>query len=266
MHDHQNRYASFADYEADKAVIFENMSDESAAFFPDNEFGQRWAEAADGECFLVGDSFSGAADQGAWLDTMQLGFFRDSGGEQLIVPKNLRIPGRPFRINMLFAAAMSYKFGIDADTICRTLEEFPAAPYRMEMFLEKDGVRYYDDTTATIPDAAAAAVRAMDRPVILLAGGTDKQLDFSALVEIAAIPKRIILLEGSATDSMLPIFTAAGAAVDGPFDSMEKAVDTARAAAENGDAVLLSPGATSFGMFAHEFERGDAFKAACRRA
>ena len=265
MHDHQNRYASFADYEADKTVIFESMADDAAAFFPDNEYGHRWASTARGECFPVREkAFDDATQQGAWLDTVEQGFFTDAGRHVRIVPKTLRVPGKPFRINMLFAAAMSYKFGIEAGAVCRALEEFSGVPYRMEMFLEKNGIRYYDDTTATIPEATAAAVRAMDRPVVLIAGGTDKKLDFSALADIAAVPKRIILLEGSATDAMHRIFADAGADVEGPFTSMEQAVNAAEQSASAGDAILLSPGATSFGMFTHEFERGDMFKDSCR--
>lgn len=269
MHDHQDRYESFEAYEADKTVIIENLKSNDYTVFPDNVYGRKWSKKSHGTSFLIRN---GTPDRtgfrGAYLDERNRGWFisgSNTGSDRVqIVPESLKVPGEPFRMNLLFASTMARLWGCSSDMILDAASDFPGVPYRMEMFLHAEGIRYYDDTTATIPDAAAAAVNAMDCPVILIAGGADKKLDFAPFDKAAEVPKRIIMLKGSATDTWLPRLRSSGVDIDGPYDSMEAAVAAAHRIAEPGDAVLLSPGAASFGMFRHEFERGDAFKAACR--
>jgi len=269
MHDHQNRYESFEDYEADKTVILENLDPGDYSVFPDDDFGKRWAELSRGTSLMISGNIPVSEDFcGAYLDENRRGWFTGTPGagseKELLLPETLQVPGEPFRINLLFASTMARLWGCSTETILHAISGYPGVPYRMEMFMESGGIRYYDDTTATIPDACAAAVKAMDRPVVLIAGGTDKELDFTPFDEVAGIPKRIIMLRGSASETWIPRLLSAGIAVDGPYDSMETAVSAAAKSAEPGDAVLLSPGATSFGMFQHEFQRGEAFKNACR--
>jgi len=273
MHDHQNRYESFEAYEADKTVILENLGPEDYAVFPDDDYGKRWSEMSRGTSLPVRNSSPDRDDfQGAFLDEKGRGWFifnREGKTEkeerELLIPGNLMVPGEPFRINLLFASAMAKLWGCGSDSILNAASTYPGIPYRLEMFLESDGIRYYDDTTATIPEACAAAVEAMDRPVILIAGGTDKDLDFTPFDRAASIPKKIIMLAGSASETWIPRLHSAGIKTEGPYENMDEAVSAAVGSAEPGDAVLLSPGATSFEMFQHEFKRGDAFKKACRK-
>ncbi|RKX87860.1 MAG: UDP-N-acetylmuramoyl-L-alanine--D-glutamate ligase [Spirochaetes bacterium] len=270
MHDHQNRYESFEDYEADKTVILEKLGSEDYSIFPDDSFGERWAGISGGNSLFVKNSVPENKNfRGAYLDDTGRGWFistgKTDGEKEQLLPEKLMVPGEPFRINSLFASLMARLWGCNSDTILNSISNYSGVPYRMEMFLEFGGIKYYDDTTATIPDACAAAVKAMDRPVILIAGGTDKKLDYAPFDEAAAIPKRIIMLKGSATETWIPRLRSASVEVDGPYDSMEAAVKAAQSFAKPGDAILLSPGATSFGMFQHEFRRGDAFKSSCRK-
>ncbi len=268
MHDHQNRYESFEDYEADKTVILENLSSDDYSIFPDDTFGERWSGISGGKSLFVKRGIPENEEfQGAYLDESGRGWFNgESEGErEQLMPEQLMVPGEPFRINSLFASLMARLWGCNSETILHSVSNYSGVPYRMEMFLDSGGIRYYDDTTATIPDACAAAVKAMDRPVILIAGGTDKELDYTPFDEAAAIPKRIIMLKGSATETWIPRLRSASVEIEGPYESMEAAVKAAQSFAEPGDAILLSPGATSFGMFQHEFRRGDAFKSSCRK-
>ena len=93
-----------------------------------------------------------------------------------------------------------------------------------------------------------------------IAGGTDKNLDFSAYVAMERPPASLILVKGSATDRMMPVFLAKGWTWLGPFADLDSAVACAEARARPGDVVLLSPGAASFELFKNEFYRGNAFK------
>ena len=267
MWDHQNRYPRFADYEADKTVVFQNLGPGDWAVFPEDEYGRKWARSCAGTPVLIGTAPApgpgASSNHHAWLDNENRCWYRGNNRTEELIPATLKVPGRPFRLNALFAGTIARLWGCDARTIREALSDFPGVAHRMERFLESEDLVFYDDTAATIPAATAAAVKALKRPVILIAGGTDKSLDFTPFDSVAAIPKRIVMLAGSATDAWLLRIREAGGSADGPYDDIGSAVDAAMAAAAPGDAILLSPGAASFGMFRHEFERGEAFKAAC---
>ena len=149
--------------------------------------------------------------------------------------------------------------------IASGIESFPGIPHRLEYVSEKNSVRYYNDTTATIPESVIAALRFFSEPVILIAGGSDKQLKFDALAQvILRRSKGLILLKGAATDKLLRALKTHLSAKDKGrqfevVESMAKAVELASRSAEPGDVVLLSPGAASFGIFQNEFDRGEQF-------
>jgi UDP-N-acetylmuramoylalanine--D-glutamate ligase len=127
---------------------------------------------------------------------------------------------------------------------------------------EIGGVRYINDTTATVPAAAIVAIETFApnaAGIILIAGGADKSLDFAEMANVIAKKVRaVVLLEGSATDKLANALPKE--IVAGRFDDLQKAVERAREIARQGESVLLSPGCASFGMFANEFERGTKFK------
>jgi UDP-N-acetylmuramoylalanine--D-glutamate ligase len=137
--------------------------------------------------------------------------------------------------------------------------------HRLELFLTWNGLRFYNDSAATIPHATVEAVHAVPGPVVLITGGTDKNIDFSPLTDAVHAPSAIVLLSGTGTDKIRSLLNAARVAADGPFDNLRDAVARAMArAAElhsvDGASILFSPGCTSFGMFLNEFDRGRKFK------
>jgi UDP-N-acetylmuramoylalanine--D-glutamate ligase len=124
-------------------------------------------------------------------------------------------------------------------------------------------VRYINDTAATAPEAAIAALHSFEQPIVLIAGGADKNLPFERLAEaMVARTHTIILLQGSATariQAELAKYTHPAAAAK-PYDSLEAAISAAATIAQPGMVVLLSPGCASFGMFRNEFHRGEEFR------
>lgn len=218
-----------------------------------------------------------------WYD-MAAAFGERAGleGEELFRADDLRLPGRHNLYNAMLAAALARAFGVDGAAIAAALREFRGVEHRLEPVRELDGVRYVNDTTATNPAAALAALDAISTPIVLIAGGADKELDFAALgAAIARRVKALVLLEGSATERLLEAVRApavpgsttrdqGGAAemdksgpstfVLGPYGDFEQAIRAARGLAEPGDTVLLSPGCASFGMFRNEFHRGEEFR------
>jgi UDP-N-acetylmuramoylalanine--D-glutamate ligase len=133
----------------------------------------------------------------------------------------------------------------------------------MEEFAERGGVRFINDSAATIPEAVREALKSLSEPVILIAGGTDKNLDFSVLEDVLGVPKELFLLDGTAAGKFCAAAARAGR-TPRICVSLEQAVSGALAAASPGDIVLLSPGCASFGMFLNEFDRGKKFKETVR--
>ena len=147
-----------------------------------------------------------------------------------------------------------------SDIIRREAADFSGIAHRMELVRELNGVRWYNDSAATIPDATAAAIKSLSGNVHLIIGGTDKKLDFAPLDEVLEIPASIHLLEGSASIHMQKKMQERQIPYYGPFENLQAAVLSAFEHAAAGDTVLFSPGATSFGMFLNEFDRGRSFK------
>jgi UDP-N-acetylmuramoylalanine--D-glutamate ligase len=167
--------------------------------------------------------------------------------------------------NAAAAAAASLARGATSLAIERALGGFAGVKDRDERVAVFGGITFVNDTAATAPAAAVAALRRYRHtPVHWIAGGSDKRLDLTPLVEIAPSAHRVYLLSGAGTDRLRALFDARGIAYEGPFDSMEGAVTAAAREAGPGSTVLLSPGCASFGMFRDEFERGEHFRQAVR--
>ena len=255
--DHMNSYPDQQAYAADKAVVFEAQGPQDWALLPAGLWGQWFAGRSGARKAWVGapppgfpEEFWFSENGGRWPD----------GNAVPLLPDHLQVPGMAFRVNCLTAAAMAVLFGVDPAGIPGVLEAFSGVEHRLEKFATRRGVTYYNDTTATIPEAAAASVTSFEVPVHWIAGGTDKNLDLGAFETLSPAPASLILLGGSATDRMLPVFRSKGWSWLGPFDSLEAAVDCAVRRARAGEVVLFSPGATSFELFKNEFHRGQAFK------
>jgi len=193
-------------------------------------------------------------------------------------PKSWRplILGEHNKENIAFAIKACEALGISKEDIKKAVEKFKGVPGRLEFVREIKGVKYYNDTTATTPEAAIAALRALNsRNVILLAGGADKKLDYKELAEeIPKFVKTLILFKGEASEKILKELRndcdchSRESGNPDCFDSkkihkyvssMKEVVKIAQSNAKNGDIILLSPAAASFGVFQNEFDRGEQF-------
>lgn len=184
------------------------------------------------------------------------------------IPKtwNIALVGKHNRTNAAYAVAVARALGIPDEIAKTVLEKFNGLPGRLEYLGEKKGIAFYNDSNSTTPEATIAALAALvpqNKPIALIAGGSDKELPFEALADyIPKTVKHLILFKGKATDKLLKVL---------PPDynativlNMKDAFAAALAAAQPGDIILLSPGATSFGIFKNEYDRGDQFALAVR--
>lgn len=173
--------------------------------------------------------------------------------------------GGHFISSVGLAVAAARHLGVPEKNIERVLANFHGLPERQEVIATIRGVKFVDDTTATTPDAAIAALERFGgqkkKKLILIAGGQDKKLKFEGLVRATRkYANAVIFLPGTATDRIkLKVKRQKTKIPMQEVRSMKEAVQKAWRLAKPGDIVLLSPGATSFGLFLNEFDRGKKF-------
>ncbi len=195
-----------------------------------------------------------------------------TGPDDRILPvTELAIPGAHNVSNALAAIAVALLFGVEPDAIRAAAAGFTGVEHRLEAAGLVDGVRFINDSQGTQPDAVAAALRAFEPPIVLIAGGRDKGIDLDALAPVVAERAVAAVLIGESGPVLEASFRAAGLARTERAPDLETAVQRADAIARevlagspgSGPAtVLLSPAAASFDMFVDYAARGRAFKAA----
>ncbi|MFP3091084.1 UDP-N-acetylmuramoyl-L-alanine--D-glutamate ligase [Treponema sp. TIM-1] len=267
MADHLNRYGTMENYVADKRIIYQGQDRHDATIAAGDGWGRSFLRETPGRPLVYGENPLPAGMSGGWISGPEgAGYALLSSGDRAeVVPPRILLPGRHQKKNLLAAALALLDLGLPPELIRDALGTFPGIEHRLEFFYERGGIRFYNDTAATIPEAAAAAVAAFEPGPVLVTGGTDKNLDFAPLVRAAVRAKALVLLAGSGSDKLGPLLSREGIPYRGPFDSVDAAVKAALEAASAGDTVVLSPGCASFGMFKNEFDRGQQWKAAvCR--
>jgi UDP-N-acetylmuramoylalanine--D-glutamate ligase len=266
--DHLNYYKTMSAYMSDKKNIFrfQKANDIVITDF-DNVLARDMVQDAPGSVLFT--SVSQVIDgDGAWHADETL-FVSEQGRESVLLPSSeVPLQGAHNISNVLLASLAALSAGLSLKDVRSGIKSFSGVPHRLEKIATKNGVTYYNDTTATIPDAALMALRSFSEPVILIAGGSDKRLDFSLFAkEILSRSKGLILFRGEGTEKIIQALRKLLPETERErsfevVESMEKAVEIASRSASSGDVVLLSPGAASFGIFKNEFDRGEQFRKA----
>ena len=278
MPDHLDRYGSMEAYVTDKRVIYQGQDSGDFTVARYDDWGRSFLAESKAAPLAYADAPLPDGSSGGWIDGPDgPGLARLHGGELAeLVPALPLVPGRHQKQNLLAAGLALLGLGLPPETIKEGLGSFPGIEHRLERFHEARGIAFYNDSAATIPEAAAAALEALGDThgggagrLILVTGGTDKNLDFSPLVraiQCAQGLKTVILLAGTGSDKLRTLLADAHLTPLGPFDRLDAAVTAALDAAASGDRVLLSPGCASFGMFLNEFDRGRKWKEAVKNA
>jgi UDP-N-acetylmuramoylalanine--D-glutamate ligase len=272
MPDHLDRYGTMSAYVADKRVIYQGQDSGDLTVAANDGWGRGFLAESKARPLLYSAVPLPEGISGGWIDNPAgPGFARLYGGISdkkitELVPSRPLVPGFHQKQNLLAAGLALFGMGLPPDIIREGLATFPGVEHRLELFHRAGGIDFYNDSAATIPEAAAAAIEALApiAPLVLVTGGTDKNLNFSPLVKEAEKAKAIILLAGSGSDKLKTLFDNAGIAYRGPFDNLDEAIRAALSAAESGCTVALSPGCASFGMFLNEFDRGRKWKQAVK--
>ncbi|MBI3998853.1 MAG: UDP-N-acetylmuramoyl-L-alanine--D-glutamate ligase [Armatimonadetes bacterium] len=203
--------------------------------------------------------------RGAWCEAGRL-VLAGADPRPVLEAADLAVPGAHTIENALAAVAASAVAGADPESMARVLRAFRGLPYRFRLVAERGGIAFYEDSLATNPSAAAAAIASMTRPFHLIAGGQRRAArpeDFLPMVRaLAGAPVKAVYLIGTTAPLLAE---AIGSMAQRPdvvqAGSLDRALLAAWEAASPGDAVLLSPGCESFDQFADYRERGDLFAA-----
>jgi UDP-N-acetylmuramoylalanine--D-glutamate ligase len=181
------------------------------------------------------------------------------------VPDTLRqafkLPGRANLSNLAAAMVVARELGVTDEQMCRTVGTFEALPHRLELVAQIGGTRWYNDSIATTPASAIAALEAFEAPKIIIAGGYDKHLPFDELGRKIARKAKAAILIGKTAAKIAEAISAVGdTSVQVEFaSSMAEAVDCANRLTQAGDVVLLSPACASYDMFTNFQQRGRVF-------
>lgn len=250
--DHQNYYSDMISYLNDKKIITENQTKDDFIILPYNDYYLNSKNIkTDAQIFYYHSNNNNSdfyyENNKAYFKNKKIMLF-DSN--------TLQLHGEHNRINALFAAGFCYLSNVAIENIIEGIKDFKGVPFRLELIREINGIKFINDTTATIPEATFFAIKSFSEPIIWIGGGNDKNLDFSVLKEVKNIPKRILLLTGDGTEKMKKIIDRDDIIES---DSLEFLIRKAYEYSKQNDIILFSPACTSFGLFENEFDRGRKF-------
>jgi UDP-N-acetylmuramoylalanine--D-glutamate ligase len=257
--DHLDRHGSFEGYLAAKARLLAQQEPSDSAVLSHDDPAVRGL-ASRTRARVVPFSTQGRLEHGAWYEAGDAVFAEPNRERERVSLAGLRLAGLHNRENAVAALAAAREAGADPRRAVAALPGFQGLPHRMQAVATRAGVTWVDDSKATNPGAALRSLRSGDAPLIWIAGGRDKGLDFRELADAAPGRVRAALLIGEAAGKLetalagrLPVHDAG---------TLERAVELAAQLARPGDVVLLAPACASFDQFRNFEERGERFAAA----
>ncbi|MGB4767728.1 MAG: UDP-N-acetylmuramoyl-L-alanine--D-glutamate ligase [Candidatus Saccharimonas sp.] len=233
--DHLDVHASFEEYVAAKANIARHQTpNDTVIFYEHNQYSRAIAAQSLGR--RVAYPFP--------IDD---------------VAGSLAIPGAHNVDNASAAVAAVREYTDDVELIRRGLAAFSGLPHRLKLVAEKNGVGYYDDSIATTPGSAIAAMRSFDAPKVLILGGSDKGVMYDEVVSVAQQTNTSILAIGQTGEAIYTLCLQFGVPVERERELMPEVVRHATTMAQGKGVVLLSPASASFDQYRSYSDRGDQF-------
>ncbi|CEN89615.1 UDP-N-acetylmuramoyl-L-alanine--D-glutamate ligase [Paraclostridium sordellii] len=258
--DHLNRHHTMENYINAKANIFKNQdANDFCILNYDDEIVRELGNKTNAKVLYF--SQKEKVSQGAYLDDNNNIVIKVNDKEIKLLNKDeLSLPGNHNLENCMAAILMSYVLGIDLEIIKDTLKTFKSVEHRLEFVTDKDGIMFVNDSKGTNPDSTIKAITSYDKPIVLIAGGKDKQSDFTEMISYATKNVKAIVLLGETADKIEQTAKLQGMNNIFRVSDMKEAVKTAYKLAQSGDVVLLSPACASWDMYPNFEARGLDFK------
>jgi len=262
--DHLDRHGSMEVYAAAKKRILANqLEDDIAVVRYDDPLTWEMRSLVRGRMIAFGWEQPVDENESAYVRDGVLRLRSRDVEHEVCSVEKVALRGRHNLMNLLAASALASAAGLPIEAMSEAASNFQGVPHRLEFVRRVQGVDWYNDSIATTPDRALAAVRAFAEPKVLLAGGQDKDLPWETFArEVVRSVDHLILfgqaahkierhIKDAAKDDAKPTLVICEGLVD--------AVQAAAAVAEEGDVVVLSPGGTSFDEFSNYEVRGEKF-------
>ncbi len=266
---HLDRHKTMEAYVAAKRNIVAHQKAEDFAVLGYDDAHAR-SLALDTPAHLLWFSGGAEVEEGAFRTNGTL-TLRIGGRDQAICQAGeVRLRGRHNLLNVLAASALAGVAGVPVEAMRQVATTFAGVAHRLEFVREVNEALWYDDSIATTPERALAALRSFDEPIVLLAGGRDKHLPWDEFAREARRRVRHLVTFGEAGPMIARVIEEQGSRGAEEQESrlegitqvrtLEEAVEAAARVAQPGDVILLSPGGTSFDAFKDFEERGERFK------
>jgi len=257
--DHLDRHHTMDAYIAAKADVTKNQTSEQICVLNyEDEVLREFAVTCPAK--VVFFSSKRKLTDGFYYADKEIFYAKDGVDERIVHVDELNILGEHNYENVMAATAMAMGVGVPLESIREVLRRFQAVEHRIEYVTEKRGVRFYNDSKGTNPDAAIKAIKAMNRPTYLIGGGYDKQSEYDEWIESFDGKVKELVLIGQTAEKIKDCAHKHGFMNTIIFETFEEAVHYCYNQSVSGDAVLLSPACASWGMFKNYEERGKIFK------
>ena len=257
--DHLNRHHTMECYIQTKEDITRNQGkDETCVLNYEDEVLRKFGEGL--KTNVIFFSSKRALENGFYLSDENIYYAKNGESSLVINIHELNLLGNHNYENVMAACAIATAFGVPMDKIIEVLKIFTAVEHRIEYVCEKRGVKFYNDSKGTNPDAAIQGIRAMNRPTWLIGGGYDKQSEYDEWIEAFDGKVKGLVLIGQTREKIAACAKKHGFEEVVLCDTFEEAVMYCYDHSVSGDAVLLSPACASWGMFPNYEERGRIFK------
>ena len=262
--DHLNVHKSYEEYQDAKKSIFRNQTEEGIVILnKDNEIIEKFADEVKGKTIF----FSSTKKlKNGYVYDREDGFIKkctDGKCEKILNKNDIKLRGIHNYENICAALAATETVASKEAQI-EAVKNFKGVEHRLEFVREIDGVKYYNDSIGTSPASTIAGLNAFDENIILLAGGSDKGLDYKEIGEVIARKVGTLILTGP-TAQKIEEATKQALSEEKNIEiihtnNLEESVKVAKEKAKEGDIVLLSPASASFDAFKNFEERGNYFK------
>ncbi len=263
--DHLDRYdGKFEKYVKSKFRIVRNQTEEDMFIYcQDDKEIEKVMNTLSGKAQLFPFTLEGELAQGAGIknDNMQITIPNKSFQMSL---KDLALKGKHNVYNSMAAGISAMAMNIKNETIREALSDFKGVEHRLEKVVTVRGIEFINDSKATNVNSTWYALECMTKPVVWIAGGTDKGNDYKDLLKLASQKVRALVCLGVDNEKLKQSFKDYVPTIV-EVDSMDEAIKSAYFLAKKGDAVLLSPACASFDLFKNYEDRGTQFKTEARK-
>ena len=257
--DHLNRHHTMEAYMEAKARIFKNQDEKDFCILNyDNEDVKSLSDNVEAKKIFF--SRKKSLDCGIYLDEDNNIIINIDKETKLLNKDELSLPGNHNLENCMAAAAIAYVSNIDIDVIREVLKTFAGVEHRQEFVRNLNGIMFVNDSKATNPDSSIKAIESYNRPIILIAGGMDKQSSFDEFLDVAKENVYALVLLGETAQRIKECAQNKGFNNIRIVKDMKEAVNASYQIAKDGDVVLLSPACASWDMYKSFEVRGIDFK------